>query len=118
MTARNRVPVAKATDFEPGDRKHTELNGRPVCVFRLRDCFVAILNVCPHAGGPVCSGKLDGTTLPSRVGEFVWGRAGEILVCPWHGREFDLWSGRALAGGDQLKTYETVVEEGVLYLLD
>jgi nitrite reductase (NADH) small subunit len=118
MTAGNRVPVAKLTDFETVDRKHVELNGRPVCVFRTEDSFVAILNICPHAGGPVCRGKIDGTTLPSRVGEFIWGRVGEILVCPWHGREFDLRSGRALAGDDRLKIYDTAVEEDFLYLLD
>jgi nitrite reductase/ring-hydroxylating ferredoxin subunit len=108
--------VGVIKDFEVGSRKHLFLDGQPICVFRMRESFVAVLNVCPHAGGPVCQGRVDGTTIRAGVDEFVWGRVGEILVCPWHGREFDLLSGCALAGRDRLKRFPTLIHGGAVYV--
>jgi nitrite reductase/ring-hydroxylating ferredoxin subunit len=69
-----------------------------VGVFRLGDEVYAYENRCPHAGGPVCQGKLM-----SRVREDVdsngrslgvcFDKAVTNIVCPWHGYEFDLRSG-------------------------
>jgi 3-phenylpropionate/trans-cinnamate dioxygenase ferredoxin subunit len=58
--------------------------------------YCAVRNVCPHQGAPVCRGAIEGTWVASAPGEFVWGRDGEILRCPWHGWEFDLQTGAAL----------------------
>lgn len=59
---------------------------------------MAYRNRCPHQGGPVCLGRWGGTTLPSAPGEYLFGRHGRVLVCPWHGWEFDLETGEALFG--------------------
>jgi nitrite reductase/ring-hydroxylating ferredoxin subunit len=52
-------------------------------------------------------------TMPSKAGEYVWAREGEILRCPWHGWEFDVTSGRSVCNphGTRVKTYEVTVEE-------
>jgi len=65
----------------------------------------------------VCKGRVGGTTLPSPPGQFCWGREGEILACPWHGWEFDLLTGKALA--DQrvrLRRYPVTVADDTLYV--
>jgi nitrite reductase/ring-hydroxylating ferredoxin subunit len=75
------------------------------------DRMVMLLNVCPHELAPVCLGRLGGTTLPSAPGEWIWGREGEILACPWHGWEFDLLTGACLTDRRRLRSYEVIVED-------
>jgi nitrite reductase/ring-hydroxylating ferredoxin subunit len=111
-----RWAVATIEEIPPGGRKIVDVAGRSIGVFNVHGTFIAVLNVCPHALAPVCLGRLGGTTLPSPPGEFCWGREGEILACPWHGWEFDLLTGRALAGlrgrwrGARLRRYPVTVE--------
>jgi 3-phenylpropionate/trans-cinnamate dioxygenase ferredoxin subunit len=89
-----------------------ELEGRSIGIFNVHGTFVAVLNVCPHQLAPVCLGRVGGTTLPSSPGEYRWGRAGEILACPWHGWAFDLKSGKALADPrKRLRLYPVTVED-------
>jgi nitrite reductase (NADH) small subunit len=73
--------------------------------------LVAYRNVCPHAGAPVCQGRVCGTTLPGEVGEYSLAREGEILRCPWHGWEFDLLTGLQLVDPKmKLKSYEVAAD--------
>jgi 3-phenylpropionate/trans-cinnamate dioxygenase ferredoxin subunit len=108
--------VAKVVEIPPGGRKIVEVNGRSLGVFNVNGMFVAILNVCPHEAGPVCRGRVSGTTLPSQPGEFHWGREGEILACPWHGWEFDLLTGKALADKRRLRLYPVTVEDDTVFV--
>lgn len=89
--------VASSDELPMGGRKLVEVAGRSLGLFNVQGEIVAVLNVCPHELAPVCRGRVGGTTLPSLPGEFCWGREGEILACPWHGWEFDLLTGQALA---------------------
>lgn len=78
--------------------KVKRVDRREVGVIRLGDDFHAYENRCPHAGGPVCQGRLM-----SRVREplDVEGRSLGLcfdvrdtnVVCPWHGYEFDARTG-------------------------
>lgn len=56
----------------------------------------------PH-GAPVCRGIVGGTWPPSAPGALQFEREGRVLVCPWHGLEFDLESGRKLFQGQPMK---------------
>lgn len=109
--------VARVDEIGPGERRIVEVEGRSVGIFNVHGSFIAVLNVCPHELAPVCLGRLGGTTLPSPPGEFRWGREGEILACPWHGWEFDLCTGRALADPRRrLRRYPVSVEDGTLFI--
>jgi nitrite reductase/ring-hydroxylating ferredoxin subunit len=110
-------PVARVGEILPGERKIIEVEGRSIGIFNVRGTHIAVLNVCPHQLAPVCSGRLGGTTLPSPPGEFRWGREGEILACPWHGWEFDLLTGKALADPRRhLRLYPVGVEDDTLFV--
>lgn len=110
-------PVARVGEIPPGGRKIVEIEGRSIGVFNVHGSFVAVLNVCPHELAPVCLGAVSGTTLASMPGEYCWGREGEILVCPWHGWEFDLLTGRALADGrKRLRFYPIVVRDDTVHV--
>ncbi len=109
--------IARVSELTPGERKIVEVAGRSIGLFHLGDEYVAVLNVCPHALAPVCRGRVSGTTLPSPPGEYRWGREGEILACPWHGWEFDLRTGRALAHArKRLRLYPVTVENDTIYV--
>lgn len=110
-------PVARASEIGPGEFRLVEVKRRSIGLFNVNGRFVAALNVCPHELAPVCRGRVGGTTLPSPPGEYRWGREGEILACPWHGWEFDLLTGEALADPRiRLRLYPVRVEDDTVYV--
>jgi 3-phenylpropionate/trans-cinnamate dioxygenase ferredoxin subunit len=114
---KQRWPVARLDEIAPGECKLVEVKQRSIGLFNVNGTIVAALNVCPHELAPVCRGRVGGTTLPSRPGEYRWGREGEILACPWHGWEFDLLSGRALADERvRLRLYPVSIEDDTIYI--
>ena len=114
---RREWPVAQASDIPPGGRKIVEVDGRSIGVFNVHGTFVAALNVCPHELAPVCLGAVRGTLVASMPGEYCWVREGEILACPWHGWEFDLLTGRALADKrKRLRLFPVTVREDTVYV--
>ena len=106
--------VARVSELPPGERKIVEAGGRSIGVFNVHGRFYALRNSCPHQAAPLCLGAIKGMTLPSKPGEYVWARDGEILRCPWHGWEFDLLTGRSIFNPHKMrvKTYEVTVEAG------
>jgi nitrite reductase/ring-hydroxylating ferredoxin subunit/uncharacterized membrane protein len=59
-----------------------QASGVPVVLLRLGLQYYAIAATCPHAGGPLDEGTLQG----------------DIVECPWHGSRFCLRDGRVLTG--------------------
>lgn len=110
-------PVARASEIGTGERRFVEVKGHSICLFNVHGEFIAVLNLCPHELAPACRGRVGGTTLPSPPGEYRWGREGEILACPWHGWEFDLLTGQALADERvRLRRYPVTVTDDTVYL--
>ena len=70
-----------------------------VAVFRVGDKLCAIQSRCPHRGGPLDEGQLEGT----------------ILTCPWHGAQFDVCTGALLRGPAEtpLETYRVTVDGAI-----
>ena len=108
-----RYIVGKVSELPPGERKIVEVQGRSIGVFNVHGTYYALRNSCPHQGAPLCHGAITGMTVPSKPGEYVWAREGEILRCPWHGWEFDVTSGRSVCNPHRtrVRTYEVTVEE-------
>jgi nitrite reductase/ring-hydroxylating ferredoxin subunit len=91
-----RYPVLRVDELPENGHKIVEARGIQYGIYRINGQYYAWRNVCPHAGAPVCVGKVCGTRLPSLVYEYKYGRENEILRCPWHGWEFDLLTGEHL----------------------
>lgn len=106
--------VACATSDVPvGERRIVEIAGRSIGIFNVHGNFYALHNGCPHKGGALCEGRVTGTVLPSNGYDFEYGRVGEILRCAWHGWEFDIATGRALADPRvRARSYPVTVEDG------
>jgi 3-phenylpropionate/trans-cinnamate dioxygenase ferredoxin subunit len=108
-------------ELPPGTKQSIVLGRLNVVVCRSEDGAVYALNDrCPHQGAPLSDGTLEGTTLPSEPGEYVYGRKREILRCPWHAYEFDVKTGCSLFGerSMQVRTYPVIVEEGRIFVDD
>ncbi len=71
------LKAAAVADLPPGTSKLVTLNGVDIALFNAGGRLCAIDNACPHRGGPLADGSLDGT----------------IVTCPWHAWEFDVLSG-------------------------
>ncbi len=90
--------VGAISDFRSGQPYPLTIDGRRLVLVRNDDTFYAMRDVCPHQGASLSSGKISGTPVPCLPGEEIrFHRTGEILICPWHGWEFDLKAGHALA---------------------
>jgi len=67
-------------------------------VFRVGDKVIAYKNECPHAGGPVCQGKIyhqiEEALTPDMKSAGLRHSKRRNVVCPWHGYEFDIETGR------------------------
>ena len=107
---------------EPG-QKIVECGGVEVGIFRLGGKFTAFENVCPHFQGPVCQGKLVPLTLED-VDPKTKQSEGRIfskehlnVVCPWHGYEFDIQTGRHCTNSRlKLRAVEVRVREGEVFV--
>ena len=104
--------VARVGEIGPGERRIVEAEGRSIGVFNVGGDFYALRNSCPHQAAPLCLGAIKGMTMPSKPGEYVWARDGEILRCPWHGWEFDIMTGRSIFNPHRMrvKAYDVTVE--------
>ncbi len=104
--------VGKVSSVPPGERTIVEAEGRSIGVFNVNGTFYALRNSCPHQAAPLCLGSIKGMTMPSKPGEYIWAREGEILRCPWHGWEFDITTGRSIFNPHRtrVKTYQVTVE--------
>lgn len=105
--------VCRVEELGPGERLIVAVRGRDIGIFNVDGRLYALHDRCPHRGGPLCQGRVGGTTLPTDGYAFRYGRDGEILRCAWHGWEFDLATGRALADPRiAARTYPVHVRDG------
>ena len=115
MAEKKAIEVGAADEFTAGEFKIVDVAGREIGITRLKSGELrAVRNHCPHKGAPVCRGIIGGTWPPCEPGEMKFERDGEVLVCPWHGFEFDLVNGRELYQQEPLKLlmYPVVEHDG------
>jgi nitrite reductase/ring-hydroxylating ferredoxin subunit len=96
------VKVGSLKLLPPGSATQLEMDdGSAVAVCNVAGALHAIDGICPHAGGPLGHGALDGP----------------ILTCPFHGWEFDCRTG-TMAGDDLklLATYPVKVDDGEIFV--
>ncbi len=84
------IEVAAADEFPPGSSKIVRQGMLFVGVYNCGGELYAIEDRCSHDDGPLCEGDFDQET--------------GVVICPRHGANFDIRSGRALT----LPAYEPV----------
>ena len=95
------MKVLEASDLPPGKGVLVSVDGRAVALFRCGADILAIGNDCPHQGGSLSDGWVEG----------------DIAICPLHGWEFDVRSGACMTvPGEAVARYTATVEGGSIYL--
>jgi nitrite reductase/ring-hydroxylating ferredoxin subunit len=113
------IAVGAEDSFADGKFVLIESGRHSIGVVRLRDGqYKAVRNWCPHKGAPICRGIVGGTWAPSAPGELTYERDGEVLVCPWHGFQYDLNNGKELYQDvpTQLRMFPVEVRDGTVYV--
>jgi nitrite reductase/ring-hydroxylating ferredoxin subunit len=92
------VAIGRFAELADGDYRVVAVDGFEVGVFRIGDKVIAYKNECPHAGGPVCQGKIfhqiEEALTPDMKSAGLRHSKRRNVVCPWHGYEFDIETGR------------------------
>lgn len=96
-------PVCNQGELSDGQMMLAIVKGQRVVVGRCSDGIFAFSDACTHRGGPLSDGALVGCA----------------VQCPWHGSQFDLHTGRVVAGPAQQKilTYQVDIRAGEVYVL-
>lgn len=104
------VEIATIEELMDGNMKMAKINGHEILLARVGDNYYSADNRCPHMGGNLSHGTLDGT----------------VITCPRHHSQFDLTDGHVIRWTDwtglkksvgkllksprNLKTYNVKVE--------
>ena len=96
------LDVAPLDEFAPGSVKLVVTDLLTVSVYTLVGQLYAIEDRCSHDDGPLCEGDFDEET--------------GVVICPRHGANFDIRTGRALTlpAYEPVETFPVSVEDGVV----
>ena len=72
------LKIAAVDALQPGEKKSFPLQGKMILLANVDGKFYALDNRCPHMGGALSGGDLEGAT----------------LTCPRHGAKFDVRTGK------------------------
>ena len=88
------VSLCATADIAPGTGKTIAAHGKELAVFNVDGTFHAVDNECPHRGGPLGEGELEGC----------------LVTCPWHAWQFDVRTGESVTDDSKVAPYECKVE--------
>ena len=74
------VRIASTADGPAGQSRELVAEDRIVALFNVDGQFHALDGICPHQGGPLGRGSLEG----------------HVVTCPWHGWQYDVRTGQHL----------------------
>jgi len=96
------VEIASVSELLSGERLFVEVADKPIVIFNIAGQFFAIGDVCTHDEGPLGDGTLEGFN----------------IVCPRHGAEFDVRTGKVLElpAVVDIPAYPVKVVDGMIQL--
>jgi nitrite reductase (NADH) small subunit len=72
------VRIGLVSDFPEGTAREVVAAGRVLAVYCVQGHIYVLDGICPHQGGPLGRGKLEGY----------------VVTCPWHGWQYDVRTGQ------------------------
>ena len=84
------------------EKQCISIKGKELALFKIKDKVYCTDNLCTHAQGPLCEGKLEDN----------------IIGCPWHGSKFDIKTGKVKSppARENIKTYKVTIKNDDLYI--
>lgn len=74
----NWIPIGPVADFPPNSQQAVRAQNVPLVIFNIEGLYLAIADVCPHAGLPLSNGEL----------------CGKVITCPFHGYTYNVETGK------------------------
>jgi NAD(P)H-dependent nitrite reductase small subunit len=98
----NWTKITRTENIPSREGRPVRIGDVEIAIFNLNGRFLTIANECPHKGGQLCDGMVTGTA----------------VVCPLHGRHFDLETGMPVRASEPscLTVYPTCVEDGIVHV--
>lgn len=95
------IDLGALANFTEGKPERVTASDRAMLVVRRGDDVYALRDLCPHQGDDI---RME--------------RTGEVVVCPWHGWEFNVQTGRSLCDPQKtrVRSYVTRVEHGRVFV--
>ena len=95
-------PACNQSELSEGQMMLVRVADERVVVGRCPEGIIAFSDHCTHKGGPLSDGALVGCT----------------VQCPWHGSQFDVHTGRVVAGPakNKIDIYTTEIRGGEVYV--
>jgi 3-phenylpropionate/trans-cinnamate dioxygenase ferredoxin subunit len=96
------VEIAPASELPNGERLFVDVGDKTLVIFHIAGQFFAIGDVCSHDDGPVGEGDLEGYN----------------IVCPRHGAEFDIRTGKVMQmpAVVDIPAYPVKVVDGMIHV--
>jgi 3-phenylpropionate/trans-cinnamate dioxygenase ferredoxin component len=110
------IQLFKTDELKEGEMRKIDVGDLNILIIRIGDEFFAVNNKCPHMGGDLSQGTLDGT----------------IITCPVHHSQFDVTTGQVIRWTDftgfkasvsklfkspkPLTRYELIIEDSQILL--
>jgi len=96
------VEIAPLSELPNGERLFVEVSDKPIVIFNIAGQLFAIGDVCTHDEGPLGDGMLEGFN----------------VVCPRHGAEFDVRTGKVMQmpAVVDIPAYPVQVRDGIIFL--
>ncbi|MGD9849737.1 MAG: Rieske (2Fe-2S) protein [Nitrospirales bacterium] len=95
------IPIKKLEDLPAGSCLSIDMQDRGIALFNLNGEVHALDNTCPHAGGPLGEGTVEG----------------DVVICPWHGWKFHIPTGTCRKNPSpswNVERYEVRIVDGVI----
>ena len=74
------IKAASTTEIPQGTMKKVNVNDKIVLIANVNGKFYALNNACPHSGGSLADGKLNG----------------DVVTCPKRGAQFNVKTGETV----------------------
>jgi len=101
MANARRIKVAAVGDVTAGQGAVVQAEGKSLALFNVDGAWYAIDNTCPHRGGPLGEGDLDG----------------RVVTCPWHAWRWDVTTGANVNNPVvRVACFPVAVENGAVYV--
>ncbi|MEO5935779.1 MAG: DUF2231 domain-containing protein [Terriglobales bacterium] len=95
-------PVCNQSELSEGQAMLAKIDGERIVVARCSEGIVAFSDHCTHKGGPLSDGAIVGCA----------------VQCPWHGSQFDVNTGRVIAGPaeEKIKIYGIDIRDNEVFV--
>ncbi len=118
MRGERRINAGKVSDLTTEHFTIITADNISVGIILTENGVKAFLNVCPHAGAPICQGEVTNLVISNQPYHSQDNSEVKIIKCPWHKYEYDLITGNGIIpDSGKLISIDTEEINGELFLL-